>query len=137
MSIAGKNWASLAGKFAFSHNIAVNYSTGVTPYELVFGKKTQIPVSLRLGLLRNNELCCTSEFCTGLPNHAHEVRSSPNESVDRFLKHKPSQQLLTDENDFKQIYSDAYSRSLRINENAHASRNKYKLGKPLDVGQKV
>ena len=34
---AGTNWASLAPKFAFAHNTSVNYTTGKTPYEIVFG----------------------------------------------------------------------------------------------------
>ena len=36
---AGTNWAPLAQKFAFAHNTSVNYTTGKTPYEIVFGAK--------------------------------------------------------------------------------------------------
>ena len=45
---AGNNWSSLAPKFAFAHNTSVNYTTGTTPYEIVFGTKPQIPMSLKL-----------------------------------------------------------------------------------------
>ena len=40
---AGNNWSSLAPKFAFAHNTSVNYTTGRTSYEIVFGTKPQIP----------------------------------------------------------------------------------------------
>ena len=45
---AGNNWSSLAPKFAFAHNASVNYTTGKTPYESVFGTKPQIPMPLKL-----------------------------------------------------------------------------------------
>ena len=50
---AGNNWSSLAPKFAFAHNTSVNYTTGKTRYENVFGTKPKIPVSLKLRLSRN------------------------------------------------------------------------------------
>ena len=49
------NWSGLAANFAFAHNTTINASTGLTPYEIVFGQKPQIPISLKLGLLRNSE----------------------------------------------------------------------------------
>ena len=59
---AGNNWSSLAPKFAFAHNTRVNYTTGKTPYEIVFGTKSQIPTSLKLGLYRIINKLCSSEF---------------------------------------------------------------------------
>ena len=50
----GNNWSSLAPKFAF-HNTSVNSTTGKIPYEIVFGTKPQIPMSLKLGLYRNKQ----------------------------------------------------------------------------------
>ena len=41
------------------------------------------------------------------------------------------------ENQFKQVYNKAYKKSLETNKRAHINRNKHKLGKPLEVGQKV
>ena len=41
------------------------------------------------------------------------------------------------ENQFKQIYNNSYKKSLENNNRAHKHRNKHKLGKPLEVGQKV
>ena len=38
---AGTNWSSLAPKFAFARNTSVNYTTGKTPCEIVFGTKPQ------------------------------------------------------------------------------------------------
>ena len=68
------NWSDLAAKFAFAHNTTINASTGLTPYEIVFGQKPQIPISLKLGLLRNSELTCNSEFCANLPLHRHSLQ---------------------------------------------------------------
>ena len=50
---AGDNWSSLGPKLAFAPNTNVNYTTGKTPYEINFGTKLQIPMSLKLGLYRN------------------------------------------------------------------------------------
>ena len=55
---ANRNWSDLAPKFAFAHNTTANTSTGLTPYEIVFGQKPQIPLSLKLGLLRSSDLTC-------------------------------------------------------------------------------
>ena len=63
---ARSNWSSLAPKFAFSHNTSVNYTTGKTPYEIVFGTKPQISMSLKLGLYRNKHKICCSTFCKDL-----------------------------------------------------------------------
>ena len=41
------------------------------------------------------------------------------------------------ENQFKQIYNNAYKKSVENNNRAHQHRNKHKLGKPLEVGRKV
>ena len=43
---AGKNSSSLAPNIAFAHNTSVNYTTGKTPYENVFGKKNSDPYAL-------------------------------------------------------------------------------------------
>ena len=52
---ADTNWAPLAPKFAFAQNTSVNYTTGKTPYEIVFGAKPQIPMSVKLGLYHNKQ----------------------------------------------------------------------------------
>ena len=45
---AGNNWLSAAPKFALAHNTSVNYTTGEKPYEIVFGTKPQITMSVKL-----------------------------------------------------------------------------------------
>ena len=67
------NWSDLAAKFAFAHNNTINASTGLTPYEIVFGQKPQIPISLKLGLLRNSELTCNSHYTDILYKH-HQIK---------------------------------------------------------------
>ena len=75
---AGNNWPSLAPKLAFAHNTSVNYTTGRTPFESVFGTKPQIPMSLKLGLYRSKHKLCCSEFCKDLPSHSHSENSLKN-----------------------------------------------------------
>ena len=131
------NWSDLAAKFAFARNTTINASTGLTPYEIVFGQKPQIPISLKLGLLRNSELTCNSEFCANLPLHRHSLQTSSNKAIQPLLKPKINTSLLIRENQFKYIYNTANKKSLENNAKIHKYRNKYKLGKPLEIGQKV
>ena len=61
-----RNWVDHASKFAFAHNTTAIYSTSMTPYEKVFELKPQIPLSLKLGLLRNLDLACVDTMLTEL-----------------------------------------------------------------------
>ena len=130
-------WNYLAPKFAFSHNTVPNGSAGISPYEIVFGQKPQIPLSLKLWLLRNSELTCSSEFCKDLPLHRQTLQTSKNTKIDKLLKPTINNSKVMRENQFKQIYNNTYKNSLENNNRAHKNRNKHKLGKPLDIGQKV
>ena len=134
---AGGKWDELAPKFAFAHNTVPNSSTGISPYEIIFGQKPQIPLSLKLGLLRNSNLTCNSDFCKDLPLHRHTLQKSDNKEIDKLLKPKIESSLLSRENQFKQIYNSTYKHSLAHNAKAHKHRNKHKLGKQLEIGQKV
>ena len=70
MNQSGNNWSKLASKFAFAHNTSVNYTTGQTPYEIrFFGTKPQVPMTLKLGLLRDKDKQGKYEFCDGLQSH--------------------------------------------------------------------
>ena len=66
MNQSGNNWSKLAFKFAFAHNTNVNYTTGQKPHEIVLGTKPQVPMTLKLGLIRDKHKQCKSEFCDGL-----------------------------------------------------------------------
>ena len=87
-------WNKFAPKFAFSHNTVPNASTGISPYEIVFGQKPQIPLSLKLRLLRNSQLICSSEFCKDLPLHMHTLQTSKNTEIDKLLKPTINNSLL-------------------------------------------
>ena len=133
----GSNWSKFASKFAFAHNTAVNYSTGYTPYEIVFGIKPQIPVSLKLGLLRDNAKNCISEYCSELPPHTHCSYSCKNEKIDNLLQNRLSSTVLQRENEFKKIYVSTYTRCRQVTNRAHYYRNRFKLGKAIPIGNKV
>ena len=134
---AGTSWAPLAPKIALAHNTSVNYTGGKTPYEIVFGAKPQIPMSVKLGLYRNKHKVCCSETCIDLPAHTHDEKSTKNELLQKLLRPQPSQALLDRERDFKRISSSTFERSLEQTARFHAYRNKFKLGHHLDVGRKV
>ena len=79
-------WDEPAPQFAFAHNTVPNASTGVSPYEIVFGQKPQIPHCLKLGLLRDSKQTCNSEFCKDLQLHTHTLQTSNNKDADKLLK---------------------------------------------------
>ena len=91
---AGNNWSSFAPKFAFAHNTSVNYTTGKTPYEIVFCTKPQIPMSLKLGLYRNNHKLCCSDFCKDPPSHSNSENNLKNQLIDNLLRPQLSHALL-------------------------------------------
>ena len=99
----------LAPKFANSHNTVPNDSTGISLYEIVLGQKPQMPLTLKLGPLRNSQLTCSSKF--GLPLHRHTLQTSKNTIIDKFLQPTINISLLVRENQLKQIYNNAYKRS--------------------------
>ena len=137
MSTSGSNWSELTKKFAFAHNTAINSSTGYTPYEIVFGIKPHVPLSLKIGLYSDQNKRCTSDFCGGLENHAHTEHKSNNETIDNFLKNQNSAKILKMENDFRLIYSNTYTHRRRITNKAHIFRNQFKLERPIIEGTKV
>ena len=137
LNAAGKNWSSLAPKFAFAHNTSVNYTTGKTPYEIVFGTKHQIPMSLKLGLYRNKHKLCCSESCKDLPSHSHRKNNLKNQLLDNLLRPQLSHALLERELDFKRIYSATFERCREQTARSNAYRNRFKLGHHSDIGQKI
>ena len=86
-------------------------------------------MTLKLGLLRDKNKQCKSEFCAVLQPHTHSENNFRNKSLDRLLKPQLSSELLTRENELKSIYSSTYKRCREITSKAHAYRNCFKLGK--------
>ena len=108
-----------------------------TPYEIVLGTKPQIPMSLKLGLYRNKHKLCCSKFCGNIPSHSHSENSLKNELLDNLLQPQLSQTFLERERTFKQIYSSTCKQCRDQTARSYAYRNRFKLGHPLEVGQKV
>ena len=102
---ARNNWSLLAPKFAFAHNTSVNYTTGKTPYEIVFGTKPQISKSLKLGLYGNKHKLCCSDVSRNLLSHSHSENNLKKQLLDNLLRPQLSHALLERERDFKGIYS--------------------------------
>ena len=126
---SGNNWTKLTCEISFAHNRSVNYTTGQMPYET----QPQVPMTLKLGLVRDKNKQCESEFCDGLQSHTHSENNLPNNSLDRLLRPQPFDELLERENEYKQIYSSTYQKCRHITSKAHEHRNRYKLS----VRQKI
>ena len=91
MNQSGNKWSKHTSKFAFAHNTSVKYTTGQAPDEIVFGRKPQVPMTLKLGVLRDKIEQCKSEFRDGLQSHTHSENNLPKNSLNRPLR----QRLLT------------------------------------------
>ena len=137
LSEAGNNWAKLVCHFAFAHTTSVNSRSGTTPYEVVFGFKPQIPISLKLGLVRNDNDLCQFEFSQSLPSHTDVNKERNHSCIDFFSSSESSMDLLNRETQFKNEYRKVYPKVREANNRSLSYRNKYKLAKPLRVGQKV
>ena len=90
---AGSNWSELTNKIAFSRNTAVNSCTGYTPYEIVFGIKPKIPISLKLELLHDYDKRCISDCCIGLSTQVHSEESEKIKKIDKLLQNRISSGL--------------------------------------------
>ena len=134
---AENNRSSLAPKFAFAYNTSVNYTTGKKSFEIVFGKKPQIPMSLKVSLYRNKHKLCCSEFCKDIPSHSHSENNLKNQLLDNLLRPQLSHALLERERDFKSIYSAIFERCREQIVRSHAYGKRFKLGHHLEIGQKV
>ena len=134
---AGNNCSSLASKFAFAHNISVNYTIGKTTCEIVFGTKPQIPMSLKLEIYRNKQILSCSGVCKDLPSHSHSENNLKNELLDNLVRPQLSHTLLEPERDFERIYSATFERCREQTARSHAYRNRFKLGPHIEIGQKI
>ena len=112
---AGNNWSSLAPKFAFAHNTSVNYTSGKTLDEIIFGTKPQITMSLKLGLYRNKHKLCCSEFCKDLPSHSHTKNNPKNQLLDNLLCPQLSYALLERERKFQKNLFSCFRKMSRTN----------------------
>ena len=133
----GNNLSSLAPKIAFSHNTSVNYTTLKTLYEIVFGPKPRIPMSLKLDLYRNKHNLCCSEFSKDFPSHSQSENTMKNQLLDNLFRQQLTQALLERELDFKRIHSATIERCHEQTTRSHAYRKRFELGHHLGIGQKV
>ena len=135
MNQSVNNWSKLTFSLAFAHNTSVNYTTGQTPYEIVLATKQQVSMTLKLGILRDENKQGKSEECDRLQPHMHSENNLPINSLNRLLRPQLSDELLKRQNEFKQIYSSTYQRCRQITSKAHEHRNRFKLGRTISVGQ--
>ena len=137
LNYTGNNSSSLAPKFVFAHNTSVNYKTGRTASETIFGTKPQIAMSLKPGLYRKKRKYCCSEFCKDLPSQSHGENNLMNQLSDNLPRPLFSRALLEREHDFKRMYSTTFEICHEQTAKSHAYRNRFKLGQHLEIGQNV
>ena len=109
----------------------------MTPYEVVFGSKSQFLLTLKLGFYRNKHKLCCSEFCKDLPFHSHSEKSLKNHLIDNLLRPQRLHALLEREREFKRIFFATFERCREQTARSHAYRDRFKLGQHLEKGQKV
>ena len=135
------NWAELTHDWAYAQNTSYITHLGLTPHEIMFGTKPNVPLILKMGIFRDKDRMCMKQLdgiCYGLPNHTHHDDTHENTFIKDFLNKEISKDLLKRENTFTKIYHMIYKRNRMDDiENAHKNRNISKLGKPLNIGQYV
>ena len=94
-------------------------------------------MSLKLGLYRNKHKLYCSKFCDNLPSHSHSEHSLKNYLLDNLLQPQLSRALLERKRTFKQIYSSTFERCRKQTTRSHAHRNRFKLRRHLEIGQKL
>ena len=90
-----------------------------------------------MGLVREDNDLCQSEFFQSLPNHTHVNKETKLSCIDNLLSSKSSMDLLNHEIQFKNIYRKVYRKVREANHRSLSYRKMYKLAKPLRVEQKV
>ena len=115
----------------------MNYTTGKTPYEIVFGAKPQITMSLKLVPYRNEHNLCWSEYCKDLPSHSHSESDVKNQLLDNLPKPQLSEVLLERKRDFKRIFSATFEICREQAARSHAYRNRFNLGHHFEIGRKI
>ena len=91
---SGNNWSKLPSELAFPYNTNENYTSVPTLYEIVFGTKPQIPMTLKLGLSGFKNKQWKSEFCDGVQSHTQSANNLLNISISRLLRPQLSAELL-------------------------------------------
>ena len=91
-------------------------------------------MTLKLGLLRDKDKQCKSEFCDGLQSHTRNENSLPNIFLNRLLRSQLSDEHLKRENEFKRLYASTYQRCRQITSKAHDPRNRFRLGRHISTG---
>ena len=94
-------------------------------------------MSLKLGLHRNKNKLCSSEFCKYQPSHSDSENNLKNQLLDNFLQPQLSQALLEQERDFRWNYSSAFEKTVEQTARSHANRNRFNLGQHLEISRKV
>ena len=117
----GPNWLV---NFFFAHHISANSSTGTAPHEIVFSFKPHIPNSVRLGLVRDDNDLCHSEFCQSLPNHTHVNKKTSQTCIDILLSPKSLTDLLDRETQIMNKHRTVYWKVQEAIHRSLAYRNK-------------
>jgi hypothetical protein len=68
-----KNWSKKLTKAAWAYNITWKTTTRLTPFELVYGKKSMLPIEFEYHTLRT-----TTELDMNLPSTQREILSQLN-----------------------------------------------------------
>jgi transposase InsO family protein len=135
------NWADLVPQWAFSQNTSMISNFGMTPHEIHFGIKPNVPLTLKLGIFRDKNKLCVREIngcCEGLGNHSHDPTETCNAFTKKFLKGEVPSNILQKERNLGRIYQTVETQSkMNDPEQVYRQRNLTRLAKQLPEGQEV
>ena len=131
LSVYLNNWCKLVcqniSEFWHSDNVLSSF----------FGFKTQIPISLKLGLVGDDNDFCQPNFCQSILNHTTLNTETSHSCLEVFLSSKNPMDLLRCETQYRKFFHKAYRKVRDANHRSLSYRSKCKLAKPLRVGQQV
>jgi len=91
------NWVALA---VYAYNTSCHASTGLSPYEMVFGRDARTPIELDLGLPLKNP-CSQSEYTQSLRHALSSIRKAAQVELD----HSRSSQIASHSYSFQKPWS--------------------------------
>ena len=133
-------WSKLISQWNFAQNTSYITGYGLTAHEIMFGQKPNVPLTLKLGIIRDEDKNCIQHenlFCSGLDDHSHFDLDKLSDTAKELVKGPISENILKREHTFSTIYRKVYTRSKMDQPDVYANRNLTKKGKSFQKDQLV
>ena len=128
-----EDWAFQVHMYAYAHSSQPRSELNISPHEIVFHTRPEIPLTFDLNLNPNTSKRCNSKYCSQLPENSHYDKTDLNLFFYRTLSKPIPQWFLAVETAMLQIYSTGYENTQKINSKAYITKT-YHEGKLLPIG---